>query len=91
MYQYCQRIKSLSVFSIVLTRLLVCDESDLWLYFSAIDEKGRFFNAFIFAFGFIGFWSQIWSGFTLPFPLNIILIPVRLAEWSLRVLVFMLG
>ena len=57
----------------------------------AVDEKGRFFNAFVVAFGFVGFWSQFWSGFALPFPLNILLIPVRLAEWGLRILVFMLG
>ena len=54
---------------------------------TAVDEKGRFFNAVVFAFGFVGFWSQFWSGFSLPFPLNILLIPVRLAEWSLRMLV----
>lgn len=62
-----------------------------YLQASAVDEKGRFFNAFVFAFGFVGFWSQLMSGFTLPFPLNIVLIPVRLAEWFLRVVVFMLG
>ena len=42
-------------------------------------------------FGFVGFWSQFWSGFSLPFPLNILLLPVRLMEWGLRVVVFMLG
>lgn len=62
-----------------------------YLQSSAVDEKGRFFNAFILAFGIVGFWSQLWSGFTLPFPLNVLLIPVRLAEWSLRFAVFMLG
>ena len=58
---------------------------------SAVDEKGKVFNLFIVVFGFVGFWSQFWSGFNLPFPLNILLLPVRLAEWGLRVLVFMLG
>ena len=58
---------------------------------NAIDEKGRFFNAFVVAFGFVGFWSQFWSGYVLPFPLNILLLPVRLAEWGLRFLVFLLG
>lgn len=58
---------------------------------SAVDETGKFFNAFIVLFGFVGFWSQFWSGFSLPFPLNILLLPVRLMEWGLRVVVFMLG
>ena len=58
---------------------------------SAVDETGKFFNACIVVFGLVGFWSQFWSGFSLPFPLNILLLPVRLAEWGLRVLVFMLG
>jgi hypothetical protein len=58
---------------------------------SAVDETGKFFNACIVAFGLVGFWSQFWSGFSLPFPLNILLLPVRFAEWGLRVLVFMLG
>lgn len=58
---------------------------------TAVDETGKFFNACIVVFGLVGFWSQFWSGFSLPFPLNILLLPVRLAEWGLRVLVFMLG
>ena len=62
-----------------------------YLQSNAIDEKGRFFNAFVLLFGFVGFWSQFWSGFALPFPLNILLLPVRFAEWGLRFLVFMLG
>jgi len=57
----------------------------------AIDEKGRFFNIFIFVFAFIGFWSQFWTGFSLTFPLNILLLPIRLVEWSLQVAVGMLG
>eukprot|EP00227_Mantoniella_beaufortii_P013801 CAMPEP_0197581922 /NCGR_PEP_ID=MMETSP1326-20131121/5287_1 /TAXON_ID=1155430 /ORGANISM="Genus nov. species nov., Strain RCC2288" /LENGTH=361 /DNA_ID=CAMNT_0043145901 /DNA_START=35 /DNA_END=1120 /DNA_ORIENTATION=+ len=58
---------------------------------TAVDEKGRFFNLFIVAFGFLGFWSQFWSGFALPFPLNLLLLPVRLVEWGLRFLVFLMG
>ena len=57
----------------------------------AVDETGKVFNLFIVVFGFIGFWSQFWRGFSLPFPLSIILLPVRFAEWGLRVMVFMLG
>ena len=62
-----------------------------YLKSSAVDETGKFFNLCIVAFGLVGFWSQFWSGFSLPFPLNILLLPVRFAEWGLRVLVFMLG
>jgi len=58
---------------------------------TAADETGRFFNAFVLIFGFAGFWSQLWSGFSLPFPLNVVLLPVRVAEWALRMAVFMLG
>lgn len=62
-----------------------------YLQASAVDEKGRFFNVVVFALGCVGFWSQFMSGFVLPFPLNILLLPARFAEWSLRALVFLLG
>jgi hypothetical protein len=58
---------------------------------TAIDEKGRVFNACVFALAFVGFWSQFWSGYSLPFPLNILLLPVTFAEYGMRFVVFMLG
>ena len=58
---------------------------------TAIDEKGRVFNACVFALAFVGFWSQFWSGYSLPFPLNILLLPVTFAEYAMRFVVFMLG
>jgi len=54
---------------------------------NAIDEKGTVFNLSIFILAMTGFWTQIMYGFKLPFPLNILLIPVRLLEFSLRVAV----
>ena len=54
---------------------------------NAIDEKGTVFNLTIFVIATTGFWTQIMYGFKLPFPLNILLIPVRLAEFGLRLCV----
>lgn len=54
---------------------------------NAIDEKGTFFNLAIFMLAMTGFWTQIMYGFKLPFPLNILLIPVRLLEFGLRLAV----
>ena len=31
----------------------------------------------------LGLWFQLSSGFSLPFPLNVLLLPVSLAEWAL--------
>ena len=62
-----------------------------YLQSNAIDETGRFFNIFIFVFAFVGFWNQFMTGFSLPFPLNILLIPVRMAEFGMQVAVSMLG
>lgn len=58
---------------------------------SAIDEKGKVFNVFILGLGFLGFWMQFSSGFSLPFPMNVLLLPVTFAEYGMRFLVFMLG
>ena len=58
---------------------------------SAIDEKGKVFNFFIVGLGCLGFWWQFWNGFSLPFPINILLLPVTFAEYGMRFLVFMLG
>jgi len=54
---------------------------------NAVDEKGTFFNAAVFALAFCGFWSQVRYGFRLPFPLNILFFPIRVLEFSLRVAV----
>lgn len=62
-----------------------------YLQANAVDETGRFFNIFIFVFAFVGFWNQFMTGFSLPFPLNILLIPVRMAEFGMQVAVSMLG
>ena len=58
---------------------------------SALDEKGKVFNFFIVGLGCLGFWWQFWNGFSLPFPINILLLPVTFAEYGMRFLVFMLG
>ena len=36
-----------------------------------------------------GFLFQFFSGFTLPFPLNIIFLPLTLVEWFLRIQISM--
>ena len=58
---------------------------------NAIDEKGSVFNFAIFVLAMTGFYSQIMYGFRLPFPLNLVLIPVRLVEFALRVAVGAVG
>ena len=51
---------------------------------SAIDEKGKVFNFFIVGLGCLGFWWQFWNGFSLPFPLNVLLFPLGWVEWYIR-------
>ena len=58
---------------------------------TAVDEKGKVFNFFIVGLGCLGFWWQFWNGFSLPFPVNVLLLPVTFAEYGMRFLVFMLG
>ena len=36
-----------------------------------------------------GFLFQFWSGFSLPFPLNIIFLPLSIIEWFLRIQITM--
>ena len=39
----------------------------------------------------VGFGFQFFSGFALPFPLNVILLPLTIVEWFLRVQISMGG
>ena len=44
------------------------------------------FNVFLsgFVFALFGFGCQLMSGFTLPFPINILLLPLSITEWWIR-------
>ena len=36
----------------------------------------------------VGFWYQLTAGFSLPFPVNIILAPLSFVEWAIRLQIF---
>jgi len=57
----------------------------------AVDEKSAAFNLAVFTLAMCGFWSQVMYGFRLPFPLNVLLLPIRVLEFSLRVAVGAVG
>lgn len=51
------------------------------------DEKAPVFTGVILALGAIGFLWQVFSGFSLPFPLNLLFFPVTIVEWFLTYMV----
>lgn len=64
---------------------------DSWIA-KPFDEKHSVWDEIIgYPLAFFGIWFQISNGFTLPFPLNIILLPLNIIEWFLRWKVFAPG
>merc|ERR1719161_1490225 len=47
-------------------------------------EKTYADEAVMYPLAAMGFYFQITSGFTLPFPLNLIFLPLSIIEWILR-------
>mmetsp|Transcript_15240 Transcript_15240/g.50048 ORF Transcript_15240/g.50048 Transcript_15240/m.50048 type:complete len:313 (+) Transcript_15240:51-989(+) len=48
-----------------------------------VPEESPLFVGAVGAVAFVGFWTQLWRGGGLPFPLNILLVPLRILEWAL--------
>lgn len=48
-----------------------------------ISKHGGIFQMAGLGLALLGFWTQLSGGFSLPFPLNILFLPVSMAEWFL--------
>ena len=49
-----------------------------------ITRGGPAFSMLAFLIGMLGLWLQLTFNFGVPFPFNIILLPVRILEWWLK-------
>ena len=50
-----------------------------------LSEKDTYADEVLgFAVAIGGFWSQLEHGFAVPFPLNIVFLPLTIIEWFLR-------
>ena len=52
-------------------------------------DESYFDEALGYGVAFLGFCFQFFSGFQLPFPFNIIFLPLSLVEWFLRIQISM--